>query len=76
VQVIKPPFLLEIYGPLCMSSAALNHLQYRLTSEGKTTLLQFTHRAVGDIPERDRQGMPNGWGRGVDKIRERAEQRS
>src|SRR6266436_524809 len=31
VQVIKPPKLLEINGPLFMSFAATNHVQYRLT---------------------------------------------
>src|SRR5436190_17638166 len=30
VQVIKPPTLLEICGPLFMSYAATNHVQYRL----------------------------------------------
>src|SRR4051794_28377166 len=34
VQVIKPPSLLEISGPLFMSYAAANHVQYRLTAEG------------------------------------------
>ena len=34
VQVIKPPTLLEICGPLMMSYPALNHLQYRLKAEG------------------------------------------
>src|SRR5262245_22855056 len=33
VQVIKPPTLLEICGPLMMSSAATKHLQYRLSAE-------------------------------------------
>src|SRR5438045_1883174 len=30
VQVIKPPKVLEICGPLFMSYPAMNHLQYRL----------------------------------------------
>src|SRR5437879_2928779 len=34
VQVIKPPTLLEICGPLMMSYPALNHLQYSLKAEG------------------------------------------
>src|SRR6478752_2669756 len=37
VQVIKPPTLLEVCGPLMMSYPAVNHLQYRLTAEGGTT---------------------------------------
>src|SRR5499427_1497665 len=34
VQVIKPPTLLEIWGPLMMSYPAVNHLQYRLKADG------------------------------------------
>ena len=41
VQVIKPPMLLEICGPLMMSYPALNHLQYRLKAEGGVTRLVF-----------------------------------
>src|ERR1700734_475278 len=49
VQVIKPPTLLELYGPLFMSYAVINHVQYRLTETGSGTLLALTHRAVGEI---------------------------
>ena len=37
VQVIKPPTLLEIVGPMPMSYPAINHLQYRLKAEGDKT---------------------------------------
>src|SRR5829696_5779968 len=50
VQVIKPPTLLELCGPMPMSYPATNHLQYRLTSEGGQTRLHFTHKAMGLIP--------------------------
>src|SRR5262245_9521588 len=49
VQVIKPPTLLEICGPLFMSYPAISHLQYRLTAEGSGTRLTMLHRAVGQI---------------------------
>src|SRR3974377_416481 len=39
VQVIKPPTLLEIWGPLMMSYPAVNHVQYRLKAEGRGTRL-------------------------------------
>src|ERR1700730_7764513 len=39
VQVIKAPTLLELTGPMPMSYPAINHLQYRLTVEGKGTRL-------------------------------------
>ena len=49
VQVIKPPKLLELCGPLAMSFAAINHVQYRLTEQGAGTRLSFTHRAIVGI---------------------------
>ena len=72
VQVIKPPMLLEICGPLPMSYPAINHLQYRLSSEGDGTRLNFTHRAVGLIAPEHRDGMPQGWEHWLKRIRERA----
>lgn len=52
VQVIKPPMLLELCGPLFMSFPAINHVQYRLTAEGEGTRLKLTHRGFGPIPRR------------------------
>jgi uncharacterized protein YndB with AHSA1/START domain len=75
VQVIKPPKLLEISGPLMMSYPAQNHVQYRLTAEGTGTRVQFTHRAMGLIPGEHRDGMPEGWAQWLKAIRERAESR-
>ena len=49
VQVIKPPGLLEICGPLPMSYPVASHLQYRLTADGDGTRLEFAHRAFGLI---------------------------
>jgi uncharacterized protein YndB with AHSA1/START domain len=73
VQVIKPPTLLEICGPLMMSNAALNHLQYRLKAEGGVTRLAFLHRAVGLIAPEHREGLPEGWKYWLERIRELAE---
>ena len=75
VQVIKPPVLLEICGPLPMSYPAVNHLQYRLTAEGNGTRLAFTHRAMGLIPPEHREGMPQGWKHGLERVRELAERK-
>src|SRR5580692_1403638 len=49
VQSIKPPTLLEICGPMFMSYPGVNHIAYRLKSDGKSTLLMLTHRAFGLI---------------------------
>lgn len=76
VQVIKPPTLLEICGPLMMSSPAVNFVQYRFTSEGSGTRLAFTHRSLGLILPQHRDGMPKGWGMWLDKIRQRAERKA
>ena len=76
VQVIKPPTLLEIYGPLMMSHPALNHLQYRFKAEGGVTRLAFIHRAVGLISPEHREGMPKGWQHWLERIRELAERKN
>jgi hypothetical protein len=68
VQVIKPPTLLEVYGPLFMSFPSSNHLQYRLTADGNGTLLKFTHRAMGPIPDEVRANVGKGWGYKLERI--------
>jgi uncharacterized protein YndB with AHSA1/START domain len=73
VQVIKPPTLLEIWGPLMMSYPAINHVQYRLKAEGGVTRLAFLHRAMGLILPDHRDGMPKGWTHWLERIRELAE---
>jgi uncharacterized protein YndB with AHSA1/START domain len=73
VQVIKPPTLLEITGPMPMSYPAVNHVQYRLKEEGGKTRLTFAHRAMGLILPEHRDGMPEGWQHWLEQIRERAE---
>ena len=73
VQVIKPPALLEICGPLMMSFPTMNHLQYRLKAEGGTTRLTFCHRAAGWISPEHREGLPEGWNYWLDRIRGLAE---
>ena len=76
VQVIKPPTLLEICGPMMMSYPAANHLQYRFTAQGSGTRLAFVHRGMGLILPDHRTGMPKGWEHWIDKIGDRAERKS
>jgi uncharacterized protein YndB with AHSA1/START domain len=76
VQVIKPPTLLEIIGPMPMSYAAVNHVQYRLKEENGRTRLSFVQSAMGVILPEHRDGMPEGWSHWLDRIREHAERRS
>jgi hypothetical protein len=75
VQVIKPPTLIEIWGPLMMSYPAVNHVQYRLKAEGGGTRLAFIHRAMGLILPDHREGMTKGWGYRINQIREIAERK-
>jgi uncharacterized protein YndB with AHSA1/START domain len=76
VQVIKPPKLLEICGPMMMSYPAVNHIQYRLTAEVSGTRLAFLHRGMGQITPEHRDGMPKGWGMWLDRIRQSAERKA
>lgn len=72
VQVIKPPKLLELCGPLFMSYPAVSHVQYRLTPEGAGARLKLTHRAIGLIDPEHAAGVNQGWGQMLDNIRKNA----
>jgi len=61
VQSIKRPVLLEIWGPLFMSTAATSNLQYRLSETSDATLIKFTHTLVGPFPEEHRSRLATGW---------------
>ena len=78
VQAIKAPTLLEICGPLFMSTPAVSNVQYRLKEERGVTQVQFAHRAMGWIlPEHlDRTRVNTGWTDLLTRIREGAERRS
>lgn len=68
VQVIKPPKLLEICGPMFMSYAATNFVQYRLAGEGSGTRLTLTHGAIGQIPDEHRENVQKGWGIKLERV--------
>jgi uncharacterized protein YndB with AHSA1/START domain len=76
VQVIKAPTLLELAGPMPMSFPAMNHVQYRLTAEGRGTRLSVVHRAMGLIPQDFRDGMPEGWAHGLRRVKQIAESKA
>jgi len=73
VQVIKPPTLLELCGPMFMSYAGINHVQYRLTVEGDGTRLKLTHRAFGQIPQEVQERVGEGWDFRLKQVLEIAE---
>lgn len=76
VQVIKPPTLLEISGPMFMSYPAVNFVQYRLTAVGDVTKLTLTHRALGLITPEHREGVQHGWGYAIERIAKVAAQKA
>jgi len=73
VQSIKRPTLLEFSGPLFMSYAASNNVQYRLSEADGVTVIKFRHSAFGLIDEEHRKGVTGGWGHINERVRQRAE---
>ena len=73
VQAIKRPSLLEFAGPLFMSYAASNNVQYRLSEANGVTTIAFRHTAFGLIQDDHRKGVSEGWGHMNDMVRRRAE---
>jgi uncharacterized protein YndB with AHSA1/START domain len=73
VQSIKRPTLLEIWGPLFLSTAATSNLQYRLSETPEGTLIKFTHTLVGPFPEDHRSGLSTGWTALHARVRKAAE---
>ena len=61
VQVIKPPTLLEIQGPMFMSYPVAGHLQFRLAETPEGTRVTLRHRALGLIEDAHREGVVSGW---------------
>jgi hypothetical protein len=61
VQSVKRPTLLEIWGPLFMSTAATSNLLYRLNETPDGALIRFTHTLVGPFPDDHRPQLTSGW---------------
>jgi hypothetical protein len=73
VQSIKRPVLLEVWGPLFMSTAATSNMQYRLTEVDSGSLITFKHTLVGPFPEDHRPLMGQGWASMHARVRAAAE---
>jgi hypothetical protein len=61
VQVIKPPVLLELSGPMFMSYPAINHVEIKLDQVAGGTKLSLHHRAIGLLDPGHKQGIGTGW---------------
>jgi uncharacterized protein YndB with AHSA1/START domain len=72
VQVIKPPVLLELYGPLLMSYPAMNHIEIKLAeNEDKSgTTVTFRHRAIGMLDPAHKAGVNQGWQHLLDAVKD------
>jgi activator of Hsp90 ATPase-like protein len=68
VQVIKPPTLLELSGPLFMSYPALNHVEVKLDQIAGGTKVTLRHRAIGFLDAAHREGVSTGWRHILDSI--------
>ena len=73
VQSIKRPTLLEIWGPLFMSTGATSNMMYRLSETPDGTLIKFTHTVVGPFPEESRSRLASGWMAMHARVRKAAE---
>jgi uncharacterized protein YndB with AHSA1/START domain len=62
VQAIKPPTLLEIFGPLMLSYPVACHLMVRLSPIEGGTKLVFRNEILGPVPPEFIDGMGEGWG--------------
>lgn len=75
VQVIKPPTLLEISGPMFMSYAVAGHIQFRLAPIAGGVELSLRHRVLGRVEDAHREGVVIGWDyflKGVKRLSEAA----
>ena len=61
VQVIKPPVLIELQGPLFMSYPALNHIEVKIDQIAGGARVTLRHRAIGMIDPEHRAGLTEGW---------------
>jgi hypothetical protein len=73
VQSIKRHTLLEIWGPLFMSTGATSNLMYRLSETPEGTLISFRHTVVGPFPDENRPRMASGWTALHARVRKAAE---
>ena len=61
VQSIKPPTLLELFGPMFMSYPVAGHMIIRLTPVPGGTQLVFKNDVFGPLPDDFRDEMGEGW---------------
>jgi hypothetical protein len=73
VQVIKPPTLLELSGPMFMSYPANNHIEIKVEPSGAGCRVSLRHRALGMIDPEHRKNVGTGWSHILDELRKDCE---
>lgn len=76
VQAIKRPTLVEISGPMFMSYAASNNLQYRLSEVPGGTLIKFRHSGLGLFEAEHKKNVVTGWSYVHEQAKLRAEKKA
>ncbi len=74
VQSIKPPTLIEIYGPMFMSYAVASNLIIRIETISTGACVKLRHQILGAIPEDYREGIGRGWNRTLEDTKKALEQ--
>ena len=69
LQVIKPPVLIELSGPMFMSYPAINHVEIKLNQVAGGTSVTLRHRAIGMIDPEHRENIGTGWSQMLDQLR-------
>src|SRR5215469_607500 len=75
LQVIKPPTLLELSGPMFMSYPPLNHVEVKLEQRTGGTHVELRHRGVGMIDPEHRKNVTHGWKMILENIAQDSEKR-
>ncbi len=74
VQAIKPPTLIELFGPMFMSYPVAGHLMVRLSPITGGTKLVFQNQIFGPVPaEMKDGGLNEGWATMLAKVKKDAE---
>jgi uncharacterized protein YndB with AHSA1/START domain len=73
VQAIKPPTLLELFGPMFMSHPVSGHLIARLSPITGGTKLVFRNDVFGMVPPDVKEGLSEGWGDMLTRLKQNAE---
>ena len=76
VQSIKRPTLLEVWGPLFMSTSATSNLMWRLSEGPEGTVITFRHTIIGPFPDDQRSTIGTGWSALHARVRQAAEARN